>query len=47
MLLPEEGGNPDKIENEVHPKSFVSNFWGAVHFETALFFIPYFKQGLF
>jgi hypothetical protein len=22
-------------QNVLHPKSFVSNFWGAVHFETA------------
>ena len=21
--------------NELHPKSFLSNFWGAVHFDTA------------
>ena len=24
-------------QNELHPKSFVSNFYGAVHFETASF----------
>ena len=23
---------------ELHPKSFVSNFWGALHFDTALLY---------
>jgi len=32
------------VLHKKHPKSFVSNFWGAVHFETASFYFSYAVQ---
>ena len=29
---------------EVHPKSFLSNFWGALHFSDPLFLHQFTKQ---